>query len=139
MTDQSMSIKVSSLVKVLRNETPECVAAGVVDMATGMLLGVETVDSHPSEVLDLLAAATFDLFRGRNVSTIEEIFKKRRGTVSDVRYFQEVLVNSENLVHVFVRIPSNNEIVAVAVARRGVNIGMLLNAARRAVNQYDFK
>ncbi|MEU9336489.1 hypothetical protein AB0D49_25490 [Streptomyces sp. NPDC048290] len=133
-----MSGKVNNLVKVLRSETPECVAAGVVDMSTGMLLAVETVDSHPSEVLDLLAAATFDLFRGRNVSTIEEIFKKRRGTVSDVRYFQEVLVNSENLVHVFVRIPTNNEIVAVAVARRGVNIGMLLNATRRAVNQYDF-
>jgi len=28
-----------------------------------MLLGVKTVDSHPSEVMDLLAAATADRFR----------------------------------------------------------------------------
>lgn len=44
---------------------PECVAVGYVDMSTGMLLGVKTVDSHPQEVLDLVAAATADLFQGR--------------------------------------------------------------------------
>lgn len=30
-----------------------CVASGVVDMSTGMLLSYETVDNHPPEVLDL--------------------------------------------------------------------------------------
>jgi hypothetical protein len=39
-------------------QIPECVAAGYVDMATGMLLAVNTVDSHPQEVLDTVSAAT---------------------------------------------------------------------------------
>ena len=50
---------------------PECVAAGYVDLSTGMLLGIKTVDSHPSEVLEILAAATSDLFQGTNVQLIE--------------------------------------------------------------------
>ena len=36
----------STLSKV-QGSIPECVAAGYVDMQTGMLLGVKTVDSHP--------------------------------------------------------------------------------------------
>lgn len=51
-----------------QSDIPECVASGYVDMSTGMLLGVKTVDSHPSEVLDLVAAATGDLFRGATLS-----------------------------------------------------------------------
>ena len=37
---------------------PECLAAGYVDAASGMLLSIRTVDSHPREVIDLVAAAT---------------------------------------------------------------------------------
>ena len=37
---------------------PECLAAGYVDLSSGMLLGIKSVDSHPAEVVELLAAAT---------------------------------------------------------------------------------
>jgi hypothetical protein len=39
-------------------QIPECVVASYVDTATSMLLSVKTVDSHPQEVLDVLAAAS---------------------------------------------------------------------------------
>ncbi len=52
------SDQVMGLVKTLRTDAPDCVASGVVDMATGMLLSYETIDNHPPEVLDLLAGAT---------------------------------------------------------------------------------
>ena len=59
-------------------QIPECVAAGFVDLSTGMLLGVKTLDSHPAEVLEIVAAATSDMFQGANVSLIENMFKKAR-------------------------------------------------------------
>ncbi|MFF3560651.1 hypothetical protein ACFYXS_11520 [Streptomyces sp. NPDC002574] len=124
------------LVKNLRQEVPECLAAGVVDMATGMLLSVDTVDSHPPEVLDLLAAATLDLFQGRTVVMIEDVFKERRGVTSDQHYFQEVLVNSENLTHLFLRNTVNEDVVAVVVCRRSVNVGMLFAQARRVMKEH---
>jgi len=71
---------------------PECVAAGYVDLSTGMLLGIKTVDSHPAEVLELLAAATADMFQGTNVVTIENMFKKARGVEDGKHYFNEMIV-----------------------------------------------
>nr|WP_187645366.1 hypothetical protein [Streptomyces sp. TRM49041] len=130
---QSMSGRVVNIVKTLRTEVPECVAAGIIDMSTGMLLSVETSDSHPPEVLDMLAAATLELFQGRNVVMIENIFKERRGVVSDRHYFQEILVNSDNLAHLFLRVDSADEVVAVVVCRKSANVGMLFAQARRVL------
>lgn len=131
----SLSDRVATLVKSLRTEVPDCLASGVIDMSTGMLLSVETVDSHPPEVLDMLAAATLDLFQGRNVVMIENIFKERRGIVSDRHYFQEILVNSDNLAHLFMRVDSADEVVAVVVCRNTVNVGMLVAQSRRVLKE----
>ncbi|MCZ0987199.1 hypothetical protein [Streptomyces diastatochromogenes] len=131
------SDQVMSLVKSLRSNSPDCVAAGVVDMSTGMLLSYETVDNHPPEVLDLLAGATLDLFQGRTVVMIEDIFKERRGVADDTHFFQEILVNSENLTHLFVRMNEQQDVVAVIVCRKSVNVGMLLAQARRVVREHS--
>lgn len=42
---------------------PDCLAAGFIDLNSGMILSIKTVDSHPSEVFDFLAAATYDCFK----------------------------------------------------------------------------
>lgn len=112
---------------------PECVAAGYVDMSTGMLLAVKTVDSHPSEVLDLVSAATADLFQGTNVVAIEKIFKKARGNTDNMHYFQEIFVFSTNLLHVFMRGKKHNNHAVVFVCRGNANIGMVLAKARMAL------
>lgn len=113
---------------------PECVAAGYVDISSGMLLALKTVDSHPQQVIDLLAAATADMFAGPNVSMIERLFKKARGLQDDgFHYFQEVIVNSENLIHVFLRGKINPDYVAVFVCRKTANLGMALTKARLAL------
>lgn len=130
------SDQVASLVKTLQADVPDCVAAGVVDMPTGMLLAYETVESHPPEVMDLLAGATLDLFQGRTVVMIEDVFKERRGLESDQHYFQEVLVNSDNVTHLFLRMNAREDVVAVIVCRESVNVGMLFAQARRVVKDH---
>lgn len=113
------------------SEVPDCVAGGVVDLTTGMLLAIKTVDSHPAEVMDVLAAATSDMFQGTNVQMIENIFKKARGIANDGHhYFQEMIVNSDNLVHVFCRFKTNEEMVVAFVCRKSVNLGMALTKVR---------
>ncbi|WP_327667261.1 hypothetical protein OHN37_29225 [Streptomyces sp. NBC_00485] len=130
------SDQVMGLVKSLRTDAPDCVASGVVDMSTGMLLSYETVENHPPEVLDLLAGATLDLFQGRTVVMIEDVFKERRGMQSHNHFFQEILVNSENLTHLFVRMNEQQDVVAVVVCRKSVNVGMLFAQVRRVVREY---
>ncbi len=119
---------------------PECVAAGYVDIQSGMLLAIKTVDSHPSEVIDLVAAATGDLFAGSNVTAIEQMFNKSRGLASsDHHYFQEIIVNSDNLIHVFLRGKRYSNYVAVFVCRRSANLGMVLTKARMAMPELESK
>ncbi|WP_224240104.1 hypothetical protein [Hyalangium gracile] len=117
-----------------QTQVPECVAVGYVDMSTGMLLGSKTVDSHPAEVLDLVAAATADLFQGPSVSTIEKLFRRSRGQQEDGRhYFQEIFVMSENLLHIFMRGKKNPSQAVCFVCRASVNIGMALSKSRQAL------
>jgi len=117
---------------------PECVAGGYVDLSSGMLLGIKTVDSHPQEVLELLAAATADLFQGPNVVTIENMFKKSRGLpLDDYHYFQEMIVNSDNLIHIFMRGKTNQDHVATFVCRKSANLGMVLTKARTIMPQVE--
>jgi len=81
-----------------------------------------------------VAAATADIFNGPNVSMIEKMFKRARGLSDDGHhYFQEIVVNSDNLIHVFLRGKRNPEYVAVFVCRRTANLGMALTKARIAM------
>ena len=123
-----------------QQEVPECVAVGFVDMSTGMLLAVRTVDSHPQEVLDLVAAATADLFQGRSVSAIEKLFRKSRGQSEDGHhYFNEIVVLSDNLLHIFQRSKKNSNHSAVFVTRASANIGMVLSKARVMMRELELK
>jgi hypothetical protein len=128
-----MSDKLTSALQSAIAGIPECLAAGYIDLSSGMLLGIRSVDSQPAEVVDLLAAATADLFQGQNVRMIESIFKKARGLQDDGHhYFQEFIVNSDNLIHVFIR-GKNEEQVACFVCRKTANLGMALTKSRAAM------
>ena len=131
----------SSLDRALQdamNAVPECIAAGYVDMSTGMLLAIKTVDSHPQEVLDLVSAATADLFQGANVSAIESMFKQSRGLKDDGHhYFQEIVVFSDNLLHMFARCKQNIDHVAVFVTRKSANVGMVIAKSRMMLSSLD--
>ena len=128
---------VHSTVESFRRDVPDYVASGVVDMSTGMLLAADTVDDHPEEILDVLAAATVDLLQGRTVVQVENMWRERRGaaTAGDRHYFQEVLLQSDNLVHLFMRSPANQDLVGVVVCRRPVNVGMLFTMARQGMHE----
>jgi len=130
----SLDSKLASLISTI----PECVAGGYVDIASGMLLAVKTVDSHPQDVVALVAAATADLFAGPNITLIEKLFKKARGVADDGHhYFQEIVVNSDNLIHVFLRGKKYPDYVATFVCRKTANLGMALTKARMAMPELE--
>ena len=138
VTERSMTQVVTDTVRAFRSQVPECITAALVDMSTGMLLAVDTIDDQQAdEELDLLAAATFDLFQGRNVGIIRDVFAERHGGKPDRHYFQEMVVNSDDLVHVFLRSARHQDLVAVVVSKRVTNLGMLFAQARVVLKQMD--
>ena len=131
-------MNLDAVVQKAVTSVPECVAAGFVDLGSGMVLSIKTVETHPQEVFELLAAATADLFQGPNVKSIENVFRKARGLTenSDHHYFQEIIVNSDNLIHVFLRSKRQGQ-VACFVCRKGANLGMVLTKARMALPEIE--
>jgi hypothetical protein len=134
VSERSMSQVVTETVRAFRAHVPECTIAALVDMSTGMLLAVDTLEEYPGDELDLLAAATFDLFQGRNVGIIADVLN---GGKADRHYFQEMVVHSDTLLHIFLRSMKNPELVAVVVCRRAANMGMLFAQARVVMKQMD--
>ena len=128
---------ISNTLKEFRQNVPDYVGCGFVDMSTGMLLAVDTVDNHPREILDVVAAATGDLFQGKNVTQIESLWNQARGVSEGGKYFKEILINSDNLVHLFLRSTSNSDVAAVIICTRQVSIGMLFAQARAVMKEYD--
>ena len=118
------------IVKDAIDNVPKAVASGVIDMGSGMMLAIKTVESHPQTVLDILAPATKELFEGDMVLHIEKLFKQARGVDTSERYFQEILVSSTHLWHYFGRLKSNSAVVLAVVSRGDVNMGMFLVKAR---------
>lgn len=58
----------------------DCLAVGVVDLNTGMRMGVHhTIPTFAQAYLDAVAAAV-DMFRGKTVRRVEEMLSERRGT-----------------------------------------------------------
>lgn len=124
-------MSIEETIRLAMTDVPKAVASGLVDMGSGMMLSVKTVDSHPQAVLDILAPATKEMFEGEMVTTIENMFKKARGVENNIHYFQEILVSSTNLWHYFGRLKSNQQVVLTVVCRGDVNLGLLVMKARQ--------
>ena len=122
-----------SIVKNALATVPKALAAGVVDMSSGLMLSIKTVESHPQKVLDILAPATRELFEGEMVTTIENLFKKARGVETKEHYFQEILISSTHLWHYFGRLKSNPRVVLTVVTLADVNLGLFIVKCRDVV------
>ncbi len=128
-------MSVASIINSIINDVPKTVAAGLVDIETGRLLGIKTVNKPPKEVMTMLTSATRDIFEGSNVTSIEAIFKKARGDSSDDHYFKEIMVISTNLIHVFSRLKSRPSLVIISVCQDNANMGLVVVKMHEIANK----
>jgi hypothetical protein len=101
----------------------DCLAVGVVDLNTGMLMGVyHSVPYFTQAYLDAVAAAAVEMFRGKNVRRVEEMLSTQRGEpIKDS--FEEIFVSSPKVFHFMATIKDKGAVV-VMVTKKTVNQGM---------------
>jgi len=113
---------------------PDCIASAYIDMDAGVLLASQTVDQQPQDFLDIVAAATSDIFQGENIVAIEDHFKGERGDDDKDRpYFKEYLVFSDEHMHAFLRTKKYPNHIIAYVCRNSGNVGMILLKSRATV------
>jgi hypothetical protein len=116
---------------------PECLAAGYVDITTGILVSVKSAGEHPQEFFDLVSAATASLFRDRNLTAIESWIRHGQEVEEESDSCQEVVVVSDHLLYLFARCKTNQDHVAVFVTRKSDNVGLVMAKSRHAVGALD--
>jgi hypothetical protein len=100
------------------------VACGVVDLDTGMLLGIHNAAQYTQTLNEIVAAATMDLFRGPNVGRVEQMVRAQRGVPENgAHYFQEIHISSEHNYH-FAKTIKQGKAVIMLVTKKSTNIGM---------------
>lgn len=100
------------------------VACGVVDLDTGMLLGIHNSSQYTQTLNEIVAAATMDLFRGPNVGRVEQLVRSHRGVPENgEHYFQEIHITSEHNYH-FAKTIKSGKAVIMLITKKTTNIGM---------------
>jgi hypothetical protein len=119
--------------RTVLEKVDDCLAVGVVDLNTGMLMGVyHSVPYFTQAYLDAVAAAAVEMFRGKNVRRVEEMLSQQRGeTIKDS--FEEIFVSSPKVFHFMATIKDKGAVV-VMVTKKTVNQGMGWAAIRTNLN-----
>ncbi len=102
---------------------PDCLAAGYIDMETGMLLGTCIKESDDATDLNELAIAVANLFQGRGVSAFEALLRQ---TDEDSDGFGEIAVFSNDRLNIFLRTREFPDHVVCYVCRNSANVGLAL-------------
>jgi hypothetical protein len=106
------------------NKVEGAVACGVVDLDTGMLLGIFNSAQYTQTLNEVVAAACMDLFRGANIARVEQMVRAHRGVPEDGKhYFQEMHISSEHNYH-FAKVVRGGRAVIMLVTKKTTNIGM---------------
>ncbi|MEK6235806.1 MAG: hypothetical protein N2C14_13945 [Planctomycetales bacterium] len=122
----------TEICKATVEDVSDALACGVVDLNTGMLMGVHhTVPYFTQAYLDAVAGAAVDMFRGKNVRRVEELLSKQRGT--DIKdSFEEVFISSPMVYHFMSQVPGK-EAVTVLITKKTTNQGMGWAALRKSL------
>lgn len=116
--------KIDDACKEVVSMVDGAVSAGVVDLETGMLLGIHNAAQYTQTLNEMVAAACMDMFRGPNISRIEQLVRSHRGVPENgEHYFHEIHVSSEHNYH-FAKVIKKGRAVIMLVTKKTTNIGM---------------
>ena len=120
---------VAEVCQTMVEAVDDCLAVGVVDLSTGMMMGVHhTVPHFTQAYLDAVAAAAVELFRGKNVRRVEELLGQQRGEdITDS--FEEIFASTIKTFHFMSTIQDKGAVV-VMVTKKSANQGMGWSALR---------
>ncbi|KUJ73178.1 hypothetical protein AVO45_15665 [Ruegeria marisrubri] len=119
-------MSIETALKAAMETIPDCIAAGYVDMGTGMLLSVQGEDPECEAALGNLAIAVANLFQGRGVQAFEEMLRAAGAQDPESPGFGEIAVFSNGRLHVFLRTPQYPDHVVCYICRDSANLGLAL-------------
>jgi len=114
-------------------EVDGAVGAAVVDLNTGLLLGAHhSIPYFTQSYVDAVGAAAVDMFRGKNITSVEKMLSAQRGEEVS-RTIKEVQMTTDNTYHFMSIVPDKPDALLILITRRTTNLGMGWTATRKAL------
>lgn len=122
--------KLDDVVRKIVNDVDGALGCAVVDLSSGLLLGVaHNVPYFTSSYLEAVAAAAVDMMRGKNVRAVESLLSSQRGkTVQNM--VKEVQMTTDKTYHFMATVPDKPDSLVVLITSKSANLGMGWSAVR---------
>lgn len=119
--------------QVITEKVDEGLGCALVDVDSGLLIGVHNKATYLSEsYLDAVAAAAVEMFRGKTVRVVEELIAQQRN-VAPMRLINEVQMTTERTYHFMAILPDKKNMLAVLITGKRTNLGMGWATLRNAL------
>ncbi|WP_170605380.1 hypothetical protein [Ruegeria arenilitoris] len=105
---------------------PGCLAAGYIDMETGMLLGTSAIEQDNASSLKSSALAATNLFQGSGIAAFEKLLRSDEADQTIISVFGEVAVFSDDRVFIFLRMQELSDHVIFFICQDRTNIELML-------------
>lgn len=126
-------MSLASICQKIYDDVEGSIAVAIVDLSSGMSLNVyHRVGYFDQDYIDLVSAAAVDMFRGKNVTRVEEKLAQQRNKPV-VHSMQEVQMTTAGTLHFMIVIPDKPDILALLVTTRKASVGMGWSSLRKAV------
>jgi hypothetical protein len=97
---------------------------GVIDLSSGLLLGVaHNVPYFTQSYLDAVAAAAVDMLRGKTVRAVEALLSNTRGKKLE-NSIREIQLTTEATYHFIATVPDKPNTAVVLITSKKTNLGM---------------
>ena len=126
-------MKLDTVLKNFQRNVPGCVTARIVDIDSDPAGRRQRNSSGPAAVI------LGEFVPGRDMTTIEDMFRRMRVHHEDgrPRCFQEIVIFSEDRMHLFQRCRRNPNKVLATICRKEANLGVVMDKSRDMLEIVD--
>lgn len=127
---------ISELCQKLVSDVPDAVAANVVDLSSGMMLGGHFLSDFTTDHFEAVSAAATSLYRGKETLRVEQLVNAQRGVEGDsTHYVEEVQVATKSFYHFIKKLPGKEAVVCL-VTKSSTNIGMGWSSLKASIDKF---
>jgi predicted regulator of Ras-like GTPase activity (Roadblock/LC7/MglB family) len=116
--------KLDEILKDITDSVDGSLACAVVDLNSGLLLGISSkVPYFSDEFYDVIAASAVDMFRGKSIRNIETLLSQQSGREVS-KTVKEIQMSSDRTYHFMTTLPEKKDALLILITDRSANLGM---------------
>jgi hypothetical protein len=126
---------IDSICREVLGDVDGAIACATVDVNTGLMLGsAHNVPNFSQQYLDAVAAASVEMFNGKNVKAVEKLLSSQRDKPAS-NSIKEMQMTTDGTFHFMAIIPEKPNVLVVLVTTKKANLGMGWVAVRAALSE----